>query len=68
MRTFVAILCIAFANVLLLGQVPSRNEANPPVRNPVDRLERLSKTFPPDIAAKDRATETPMRSHCVYPS
>jgi hypothetical protein len=68
MKTFIAILCIAFANVLLLGQMPSRNEANPPARNPVDRLTRLSKTFPPDIAAKDRATEAPMRSRCVYPS
>jgi hypothetical protein len=71
MKTFVAILYIAFANVLLLGQIMSRDEANPPVRNPVaDRLERLSKTFPPELAAptKDRATVTPTRSHCVYPS
>jgi len=71
MKTFVAILYIVFANVLLLGQPLSRDEANPPVRNPVvDRLERLSKTFPPELAAatKDRATITPMRSYCVYPS
>jgi hypothetical protein len=71
MKTFDAILSIAFANVLLLGQTLSRGEANPPVRNPVgDRLERLSKTFPPELAAttKDRATVTRMRSHCVSPN
>ena len=71
MKTFVAILYIAFASVLLLGQTLSRDEANPPVRNPVvDRLQRLSKTFPPELpaATKDRATVTPARSNCVYPS
>ena len=70
MKTFIAILYVAFANVLLLGQVLSRDEANPPVRNPLDRVERLSKTFPPElvVATKDRATVTPIRSHCVYPS
>ena len=71
MKTFVAILYIAFANVLLLGQMLSRDEATPPVRNPVvDRVERLSKTFPPELAAspKDPATVTPMRSYCVYPT
>ena len=70
MKTFIAILYVAFANVLLLGQMLNRDEANPPVRNPVDRVERLSKTFPPDlvVATKDRATVTPIRSHCVYPS
>ena len=70
MKTFIAILFVAFANVLLLGQMLSRDEANPPVRNPVDRVERLSKTFPPELvaASKDKATVTPIRSHCVYPS
>ena len=71
MKTFVAILYIAFANVLLLGQTLSRDEANPPVTNPVvDRLERLSKKFPPELVAaiKDPATVSPMRSYCVYPS
>ena len=69
MKTFVAILYIAFANVLLLGQMLGRDAANPPVRNPVERLERLSKTFPPElvVTTKDRATVTPMRSRCVYP-
>ena len=69
MKTFVAIPYIAFASVLLLGQTVTRDEANPPVRNPaVDRLERLSKTFPPELAAtKDRATVTPTRSYCVHP-
>ena len=68
MKTFVAILYIAFANVLLLGQMLGRDEANPPVRNPVERLERLSKTFPPElvVTTKDPATVTPMRSR-VYP-
>ena len=71
MKTFVAILYLAFASVLLLGQTLGRDGANPLVRNPaVDRLERLSKTFPPDLAAatKDRATVTPARFYCVYPS
>jgi hypothetical protein len=71
MKTFVAILYLAFASVLLLGQTLGRDGANPLVRNPaVDRLERLSKTFPPELAAatKDRATVTPARSYCVYPS
>ena len=71
MKTLIAILSIVFANVLLLGQTRSRDEANPPLGNPVvDRLERLSKAFPPELAAatKDRATVTPMRSYCVYPS
>jgi hypothetical protein len=45
MKTFVAILYLAFASVLLLGQTLGRDGANPLVRNPaVDRLERLSKT------------------------
>jgi len=62
MKTFIAILYLAFASVLLLGQTPSRDEAN--------RLERLSKTFPPEMPAanNDRATVTPRRSYCVYPS
>src|ERR1700730_5530572 len=71
MKTFVALLYIAFANILLLGQTLGRDEANPPVRNPVvDRIERLAKAFPPELpaATNDRATVTPMRSYCVYPS
>ena len=71
MKTLVALLYIAFANVLLLGQTLSPDEANPPVTNPVvDRLERLSKQFPPELVAaiKDPATVSPMRSYCVYPS
>ena len=71
MKTFVAILYLAFASVLLLGQTLGRDGANPPVRNPAgDRLERLSKTFPPELAAatNDRATVKPTRSYCVYPS
>jgi hypothetical protein len=71
MKTFVAILYLSFAGVLLVGQTLSRDEANPPVMNPVvDRLQRLSKTFPPEMpaATQDRVTVTPARSNCVYPS
>ena len=71
MKTFVAILYLAFASVLLLGQTLGRDGGNPPAGNPaVDRLERLSKTFPPDLApaTKDPPTVTPRRSYCVYPS
>ena len=54
MKTFVAILYLSFSSAVLLGQTPSRDEASPPVRNPVmDRLQRLSKTFPPDRNAGD---------------
>ena len=68
MKTFVAILYLALASVLLPGQTLSREGANPPVRNPaVDRLEWLSKTFPPELEAttKGRATVTPTR-FCAY--
>ena len=71
MKTFVVMLLIAFANVLLIGQTRGREEANPPARRPAaDRLDRLSKGFPPELAAptEDGATVSFKRSNCVYPS
>ena len=71
MKTLLAILSIASASALLLGQTPGRDSANPPMRNPlVDRIERLSKTFPPEMPAGTnyRAGITPARTNCVYPS
>ena len=81
MTKSVALLYIAFADVLLLGQTLSPGEANPPVTNPqVNWFERLSKRFPPELVApiKGPGAATLMRSYshplrrvdadCVYPS
>ncbi|MBZ5584160.1 MAG: hypothetical protein LAQ30_18500 [Acidobacteriia bacterium] len=70
MKTLVALLYMAFANLLMPGQTLRPDEANAPVRDPVvDRVQRLSKRFPPEriAAANDPGTVTPMRSYCVYP-
>ena len=67
MKKIVALLYIAFANVLLLGQTLSlRALTNPPV----NRFEPLSIRFPPTLVApiKDPGAATLMRSNCVYPS
>ena len=67
MKKIVALLYIAFANVLLLGQTLSPT----PLTNPlVNRFEWLSKRFPPTLVApiKGPGGATLMRSSCVYPS
>ena len=67
MKKIVALLYIAFANVLLPGQT-----LNPmPLTNPpVNRFEPLSMKFPPTLVApiKDPGAATLKRSNCVYPS
>jgi hypothetical protein len=70
MKEFVALLYIAFANVLLLAQTRS-GEVTAPVTTPlVNRVEQLSKRFPPElivpIASPGKATL--LRSYCVYPA
>ena len=65
-----AFLCIAFANGLLLGQTSSPAEAAAPVITPrVNRLEQLSKRFPPEIVpAATPGRATLLGPYCVYPS
>jgi hypothetical protein len=63
----VALLCIAFANVPLLGQTLSPR----PLTNPlVNRFEPLPMRFPPTLVAPIKAlgAATLKRSECVYPS
>ena len=71
MKKLVAVLYIAFSITLALGQTVSPREGTVSATNPlVDRLERLSKGFPPELAAptNDRDTVKMSRSFCVYPS
>ena len=71
MNRLVALLSIAFANVLLLGQTLNPCEATTPVTTPlVDRVEQLSKRFPPELIVPitPPGKATLLRSYCVYPS
>jgi hypothetical protein len=66
-KIVVALLYIAFANVLLLGQTSSPR----PLTNPlVNRFEPLSMRFPPTLVAPIKGTGTVALklSNCVYPS
>jgi hypothetical protein len=66
-KIVVALLCIAFANVLSLAQTLSPR----PLANPaVNRFEPLSMRFPPTLVApiRDPGVVTLKRSSCVYPS
>jgi len=53
-----ALLCITFANVLVLGQTLS----------PADRAERSSKRFRPELTAPITPSSTLFQSTCVYRS
>jgi len=66
-KIVVALLCIAFANVPLLGQTLSPRPKTDP---PVNRFEPLSMRFPPTLVApiKEPGVATLKRSNCVYPS
>ena len=71
MKTLVGLLAVAFTTVLLPGQTRTTPEADRPARIPgVDRVERLSKSFPPEMAAavRDSVTVTPSRSNCIHSS
>jgi hypothetical protein len=67
MKKTVALLYIAFANVLLPGQALNPMPSTNP---PVNRFEPLSTKFPPTLVApiKSPGAATRMRSNCVYPS
>jgi hypothetical protein len=67
MKKIVALLYIAFANFLLLGQSLSPRPLTSP---PVKRFEPLSMRLPPTLIApiKDPGAATLMRSNCVYPA
>jgi hypothetical protein len=69
MKTLVALVYIAFANVVLLGQTLSPYEPHKHMKDSVvDGLKRLPKNFPPDliVSTKDPSAVTPTRSYCVY--
>jgi len=71
MNKLVALLCIAFANVLLPGQTLSPREAAAPGTTPLaHRAEQVSKRFPPELIVPVTApgTATWLRSYCIYPS
>lgn len=58
------VLCLAFANSLLLGQTaPGRT-------SPADQLEGFQKRFPPEVIAPYgvQPTAVPARHFCVQPS
>jgi hypothetical protein len=63
MKMLVGLLTITFATVLLPGQTRPTNPA-------MDRLQRMSKGFPPEMAAGVRTSGAvrPSRSNCVYSS
>jgi len=65
MNRLVALLCVAFANVLLIGQTLSPGQATAPVT-----VEQLAKTFPPELVepVTPSPTATLLRSSCVYRS
>jgi hypothetical protein len=67
MKNTVALLCIAFVNVALLGQTLSPRPLTDPL---VNRFEPLSMKFPPTLVAPIKGTgaATLKRSNCVYPS
>jgi hypothetical protein len=68
---FIVLLCIVLANWPLLGQTSSPREAGAAVANPsVNRLEQLSKSFPPEVMlpVATPGNETPLWSYCVYPT
>ena len=70
MNKLVALLYIAFANAQLPGQTLSPGEATAPVTTPlVDRVEQLSKRFPPELIVPiaPAGTATLLRRYCVYP-
>ena len=67
MKKIVVLLCIAFLNVLLLGQTLTPR----PLTNPlVNRFEPLPMRFSPTLVVpiKDPGAATLKRSNCVYPS
>ena len=66
-KIVVALLCIAFADVPLLGQTLSPRPLTDPL---VNRFEPLSMKFPPTLVAPIKGTgaATLKRSNCVYPS
>ena len=71
MNKLVALLCIAFANVLSLGQTLSPGKATAPVTTPLaDRVEKLSKEFPPELIVPTAPSGKAilLRSYCVYPA
>lgn len=65
MNKLVALLCVAFANVLLSGQTLSPGQATAP-----DTVEQLAKKFPPELVVPiaPSPAATLLRSSCVYPS
>jgi hypothetical protein len=66
-KIVVALLCIAFVNVALLGQTSGPR----PLTNPlVNRFEPLPLRFPPTLVAPTKVlgAATLKRSNCVYPS
>ena len=69
MNRLALVLLIALPNALLLGQSLRRDQTFPPAPARVERSDRFSKSFPPEMAAnsKARLTLTPARS-CVSPN
>jgi len=70
MKKLIALLYLSFAAALSLGQTVNSGAGVGPATNPlVDRLERLSKRFPPELAdpMKDWYPAKVSR-YCVYPS
>ena len=65
MNKLVALLYVAFANVLLLGQAMSPGESTASVT-----VEQLAKRFPPELVVPitPSPTATLLRSSCVYSS
>src|SRR5262245_32955921 len=71
MKKFIpAILYAAIPSAFVLCQSISPSGGAVSVSNPLDRFQRLSKRFPPEVIvpAKDRYPARLSRSYCVYPS
>jgi hypothetical protein len=71
MTKSVALLYVAFAGVVMLGQTLSPGKTNSPVGNrEVNRLEQLSKRFPPEVVLPVKASGAAglTQSYCVHPS
>ena len=69
MNRFLAALSLASVNTLLLGQASNPGRTDLPARNPlVERADRMSKSFPPEIVVKELPGPGLARSYCATPA
>ena len=68
MNRFLVVLSLASANTLLLGQASNQSKTAVSTNNPlVERAERISKSFPPDVVVQELPEPLLSRSYCATP-